>query len=70
MEELEAHNTEELLRFDHGPYQEGRRLTSLPSMAEELEELWKKLTFTEEEDMGIQLDSRSTSASVSEMLPE
>nr|POF09034.1 hypothetical protein CFP56_14975 [Quercus suber] len=39
-----------------------RRLTSLPSMAEELEELWKKLTFTEEEDMGIQLDSRSTSA--------
>nr|POF04385.1 uncharacterized protein CFP56_64546 [Quercus suber] len=29
-------------------------------MAEELEELWKKLTFTEEEDIGIKLDSRST----------
>ena len=29
-------------------------------MAEELEELWKKLTFTEEEDIGIELDSRST----------
>nr|POE96806.1 hypothetical protein CFP56_42557 [Quercus suber] len=31
-------------------------------MAKELEELWKKLTFTEEEDKGIELDSRSTSA--------
>ncbi|KAK7860961.1 hypothetical protein CFP56_029136 [Quercus suber] len=31
-------------------------------MADELEELWKKLTFTEEEDTGIELDSRSTSA--------
>nr|POE60430.1 hypothetical protein CFP56_45631 [Quercus suber] len=31
-------------------------------MAKELEELWKKLTFTEEEDKGIDLDSRSTSA--------
>ena len=31
-------------------------------MAEELEELWKKLTFTEEEDIGIELDSRSTKA--------
>ena len=29
-------------------------------MAEELEELWKKLTFTEEEDVGIVLDSSST----------
>ena len=29
-------------------------------MAEELEELWKKLTFTEEEDIGIELDGRST----------
>ena len=32
---------------------------SLLTMAEELEELWKKLTFTEEEDTGIELDSRS-----------
>ena len=31
-------------------------------MADELEELWKKLTFTEEEDTGIELDSRSTNA--------
>ena len=31
-------------------------------MAEELEELWKKLTFTEEEEIGIELDSRSTKA--------
>ncbi|XP_050241424.1 uncharacterized protein At4g02000-like [Quercus robur] len=31
-------------------------------MADELEELWKKLTFTEEEDTGIELDSSSTSA--------
>ncbi|XP_075665231.1 uncharacterized protein LOC142634866 [Castanea sativa] len=31
-------------------------------MAEELEELWKKLTFTEEEDTGIELDSGSTRA--------
>ena len=31
-------------------------------MADELEELWKKLTFTEEEDTSIELDSRSTSA--------
>ena len=31
------------------------------TLAEELEELWKKLTFTEEEDTGIELDSRSTS---------
>nr|POE67963.1 hypothetical protein CFP56_75730 [Quercus suber] len=31
-------------------------------MADELEELWKKLTFTEEEDTGIELDSGSTSA--------
>ena len=29
-------------------------------MAEELEELRKKLTFTEEEDIGIELDGRST----------
>ena len=31
-------------------------------MAEELEELWKKLTFIEEEDVGIVLDSSSTRA--------
>nr|POF13369.1 hypothetical protein CFP56_45570 [Quercus suber] len=31
-------------------------------MAEELEELWKKLTFTEEEGVGIVLDSSSTRA--------
>ena len=31
-------------------------------MAEEIEELWKKLTFTEEEDVGIVLDSSSTRA--------
>ena len=31
-------------------------------MAEELEELWKKLTFMEEEDTRIELDNRSTSA--------
>ena len=31
-------------------------------MAEELEELWKKLTFSEEEDVGIVLDSSSTKA--------
>ncbi|KAK7857388.1 uncharacterized protein CFP56_017742 [Quercus suber] len=31
-------------------------------MAEELEELWKKLTFTEEEDVGIVIDSSSTKA--------
>lgn len=31
-------------------------------MVEELEELWKKLTFTEEEDVGIELDSSSTKA--------
>ena len=31
-------------------------------MAEELEELWKKLTFTEEEDVRIVLDSSSTRA--------
>ena len=30
-------------------------------MAEELEELWKKLTFMEEEDTRIELDNRSTS---------
>lgn len=29
-------------------------------MAEELEELWKKLTFTEEEDEGINLSGEST----------
>ena len=29
-------------------------------MAEELEELWKKLTFTEEEDEGINLGGEST----------
>ena len=33
-------------------------------MEDELEELWKKLTFTEEEDTGIELDSRSTSAAM------
>nr|POE88795.1 hypothetical protein CFP56_25241 [Quercus suber] len=32
-------------------------------MVEELEELWKKLMFTEEEDIKIELDSRSTKAS-------
>lgn len=32
-------------------------------MADNLEELWKKLMFTEEEDMGIKLNSRSTRAS-------
>lgn len=31
-------------------------------MAEELEELWKKLKFTEEEDIRIDLDSSSTKA--------
>ncbi|KAK7817830.1 hypothetical protein CFP56_042362 [Quercus suber] len=31
-------------------------------MVEELEELWKKLMFTEEEDIKIELDSRSTKA--------
>ena len=31
-------------------------------MVEELEELWKKLIFTEEENTGIKLDRRSTSA--------
>ena len=35
---------------------------SLLTIAEELEELWKKLMFTEEEDTGIELDSRSTIA--------
>lgn len=29
-------------------------------MAEELDELWKKLTFTKDEDVGIVLDSSST----------
>ena len=31
------------------------------TLVEELEELWKKLTFTEEKDTGIELDSKSTS---------
>ena len=31
-------------------------------MAEELEELWKKLSFTKEEDEGIELGSGSTKA--------
>ena len=31
-------------------------------MAEELEELWKKLKFTEEEDTRINLDNTSTKA--------
>ena len=30
------------------------------AMAEELEVLWKKLSFTEEEDEGIEIDSSST----------
>ena len=29
-------------------------------MAEELEVLWKKLSFTQEEDEGIEIDSNST----------
>ncbi|KAK9998382.1 hypothetical protein SO802_017985 [Lithocarpus litseifolius] len=39
-----------------------RYTPDLLTMAEELEELWKKLTFTEEEDAGIELDSTSTRA--------